>query len=233
MEAWPAPASLLPVSNPVIVVVGAGQGIGASVARRFGGAGYDVALIARGLPHLEELGAGLQHEGMKVGWASVDVTDAEALTAAVARFGRRSGSIQHLHFNPSVYTPKPPLELSAAELLRDLHLGAASLLTAAQAARPFLAQGSRITATGGGSADHPSAAAASLGAQKAALRNLVTALDSQLKRDGIRAMSLTVAGTVKDGTPFAPERIADAFFAAAQTADDDWRTEIRYTGASD
>jgi NAD(P)-dependent dehydrogenase (short-subunit alcohol dehydrogenase family) len=221
------------VSNPLIVVVGAGRGIGASVARRFGSAGYDVALIARGREHLEDLGAALQHEGMTVGWSPVDVTDADALTQAITRFGKHSGSIQHLHFNPSVYTPKPPLDLSAAELLNDLHLGAASLLTAAQAARPFLVQGSRITATGGGSADHPSAAAPSLGAQKAALRNLVTALDGQLKRDGIRAVSLTVAGTVKEGTPFAPERIADAFFAAAQKADQDWRTEVRYTGATE
>ena len=43
-------------------------------------------------------------------------------------------------------------------------------------------------------------------------------------------MSLTVAGTVAEGTPFAPTRIAEAFYAAAQTADDDWQSEVRYTG---
>jgi NAD(P)-dependent dehydrogenase (short-subunit alcohol dehydrogenase family) len=220
------------VDNQVIVVVGAGQGIGASVARRFGRAGYDVALLARNQEHLEHLGGALQNEGITTGWTPLDVTDADALTQAIERFGGHLGSIQHLHFNPSAYTPQSPLELSAGQLLSDLHLGVASLLTAIQAARPFMHEGARVTATGGGSADRPSTAAASLGVQKAALRNLVTVLDGHLKPDGIRAMTLTVLGTVKEGTPFAPDLIADALFAAAKTPDEAWRTEIRYTGSS-
>jgi NAD(P)-dependent dehydrogenase (short-subunit alcohol dehydrogenase family) len=220
------------VSNPVFIVVGAGPGIGASVARRFGRDGYDVALIARRRESLEAMGAALQNDGITAGWTPLDITDADALTEAITRFGRHAGSIQHLHFNPSVLTPQRPLELSAAQLLRDLHVGPASLLTAVQAARPFLREGARITATGAATADRPWSAAASLGVQKAALRNLVAALDGQLKSDGIRAMSLTVAGTVQPGTPFDPDLIADAFFEAASTPDNEWRTEIRYTGTT-
>jgi hypothetical protein len=84
---------------------------------------------------------------------------------------------------------------------------------------PYLSEGARIRATGGGSADRPWSSAASLGVQKAALRDLVAALDSQLESDDIRGMSLTVAGTVQAGTPFAPHRIADAFLAATTTAE--------------
>ncbi len=200
------------------------------MAHRFGQAGYDVALIARSMQTLEELGEDLQRESITAGWTAVDATDAAALTEAIERFGRHSGAINHLHFNPSAFTAKKPLELSADELLADLRLGAASLLTAVQAARSFIPRGSRITATGGATADRPWTEAASLGAQKAALRNLVTAVDNQLKPDGIRAMSLTVAGTVEEGTPFAPARIAAAFLAAALAPDDDWQTEVRYTG---
>lgn len=218
------------MSNPVIVIVGAGPGIGAAVARRFGRAGYDAALVARSPQSLEELGEQLQQDGITAGWTAVDATDATALTAAIQRFGAHSGSLNHLHFNPSAFTAKKPLELTADELLADLRLGVASLLTAVQAARQFMPTGSRITATGGATADRPWVAAASLGAQKAALRNLVTALDGQLKPDGIRAMSLTVAGTVEEGTPFAPDRIAAAFYAAAATPDDQWQSEVRYTG---
>lgn len=214
----------------MIVVVGAGRGIGAAVARRFGQAGYDVALIARSVETLDEVGQELQSEGITAGWTAVDATDAVALTEAVERFGNHSGAINHLHFNPSAFTAKRPLELTADELLADLRLGAASLLTAVQAARPFMSRGSRITATGGATADRPWTAAASLGVQKAALRNLVKAIDSQLKPDGIRAMSLTVAGTVEEGTPFAPKRIAEAFYEAASTCDENWQTEVRYTG---
>jgi NADP-dependent 3-hydroxy acid dehydrogenase YdfG len=218
------------MSNPMIVVVGAGPGIGAAVARRFGRAGHDVALIARSSQRLDQLGAELQAEQITTGWTALDATDEAALTAAIGRFGTFSGAIRHLHFNPSAYTSKNALELGVEELVDDVRLGVGSLLTAVRAARPFMSAGARITATGGATADHPWATAASLGVQKAALRNLVTALDATLSPDGIRAMSLTVAGTVKDGTPFAPALIADALYDIAQTEGDFWATEIRYAG---
>jgi NAD(P)-dependent dehydrogenase (short-subunit alcohol dehydrogenase family) len=218
------------MTNPVVIVVGAGPGIGAAVARRFGRAGYAPALIARSPDKLEELGKQLQSEGFTTGWTPVDVTDGPALSAAVERFGGFSGSIGHLHFNPSAFTAKDPLTLTADELLGDLRLGVASLLTAVQAARPFMSAGARVTATGGATADRPWSAAASLGVQKAALRNLVTALDTALAPDDIRAMSLTVVGDVKEGTPFDPSYIAEAIYEVSQTESEFWATEIRFTG---
>jgi NADP-dependent 3-hydroxy acid dehydrogenase YdfG len=218
------------MTKPVVIVVGAGPGIGAAVARRFGRAGYSPALIARSAEKLEGLGKQLQSEGFTTGWTVVDVTDGPALATAVERFGGFSGSVQHLHFNAFAYTAKDALTLTADELLGDLRTGVASLLTAVQAARPFMPAGARVTVTGGSAADRPSPQVASLGVQKAALRNLVIALDAALAPDDIRAMSLTVAGTVKEGTPFDPAYIADAIYEAGQTDSDFWDTEIRFTG---
>jgi NAD(P)-dependent dehydrogenase (short-subunit alcohol dehydrogenase family) len=219
------------VTNPVIVVIGAGPGIGAAVARRFGRAGSDVALLARSLGRLEALGAELQADGITAGWTVVDVRDDNGLRAAIERFGQHAGSIQHLHFNPVAFTYTSALELSVEGLLDDVRVGVASLMSAVQAARPFLSAGARITATGGGTADSPRPVAVSLGVQKAALRNLVTALDATLAPDGIRAMSLTVAGTVKEGTPFDPTAIAETLFQAAQTEAEFWADEVRFTGS--
>jgi NADP-dependent 3-hydroxy acid dehydrogenase YdfG len=218
------------MTNPVIVVLGAGPGIGAAVARRFGKAGYDPALIARSSDTLTELGKQLQSEGLTTGWSAVDLTDGPGLSAAIEDFAAHAGSIQHLHFNPSVTRMADPLNLTTEDLLADVHVGAASLLTAVQAARPFMSAGARITATGSMAADHPWAAAASLGVQKAGLRSLVSAIDATLNPDGIRAVTVTVAGTVKAGTPFDPANIADAIYAAAQTDDEFWADEVRFTG---
>lgn len=218
------------MTNPVIIVLGAGPGLGIAVARRFGQAGYDPALISRSADELERLGGGLQAEGITTGWAAVDLTDAEALTAAIDRFARHGGGVAHLHFNPSVTRMADPLTLSPDALLADLRVGVASLLTAVQAARPHLRPGARITATGSIAADRPWAAAASLGVQKAGLRSLVSALDLTLKADGIRATTVTVLGTIKPGTAFDPARIADAVFEAAQTDDEFWADEVRYAG---
>lgn len=218
------------MSNPLILVVGAGPGVGAAVARRFGQAGYDVALIARSAERLDDLGASLQAQGITTGWTPVDITDGPALREAIARFGANSGQIDVLHFNPSAFRQKNPLELTPDELLEDVRLGAASLLTAVQAARPFMSSGARITATGSMAADQPWHEAASLGVQKAALRNLVRSIDATLAPDGIRAMSLTVRGVLAPDTRFSPDLIADALFAAATGAGDDWQVEVPYSG---
>jgi NAD(P)-dependent dehydrogenase (short-subunit alcohol dehydrogenase family) len=218
------------MTNPVVVVVGAGRGLGSAVASRFGRAGYDVALIARTEATLTAIGEALQAEDVTAGWTAVDITDEDALRASISRFGEHTGRIDVLHFNPSAFTEKSPLELTPAELLSDVHLGVASLLTAVQAARPFMSDGGRITATGSMSADQPWSRAASLGVQKAALRNLVASVDATLRGDGIRAASVTVRGTIAEGTPFDPALIADAIFEVAQGPDDDWRTEVPFTG---
>ncbi|MGZ4470687.1 MAG: SDR family oxidoreductase [Nocardioidaceae bacterium] len=218
------------MSSPMIVVVGAGPGIGASVARRYALEGYDVALVSRSQERLDALGAELQAEGTTTGWAALDITDAAALTAAIDRFAAESGRVDALHFNPSAFTQKNPLSLSPAELLADVHLGVASLLTAVQAARPHMPAGARVTATGSMAADAPWNEAASLGVQKAGLRNLVRSIDTTLAPDGIRAVSVTVNGTLARGTAFDPDRVADAIYAAAHQPEDGWRTEVPYDG---
>jgi NADP-dependent 3-hydroxy acid dehydrogenase YdfG len=218
------------VANPVIVIVGAGPGVGAALAQRFGEEGYDVALVARSADRLEDLGGALRDAGVTAGWAVADITDDRALREAVTRLCEHAGRVDVLHYNPSVFRQKDPLALTPDELLEDVRLGVAGLLTAVQAARPFMSAGARVTATGSMAADEPWNQAASLGVQKAALRNLVRSIDTTLRPDGIRAMSLTVRGTLAPDTAFAPERVAEALFRAATADDENWHAEVAYDG---
>jgi NAD(P)-dependent dehydrogenase (short-subunit alcohol dehydrogenase family) len=219
------------MSNPVIVVVGAGPGMGASVARRFGREGFDAALIGLPAGELQALGEQLQGEGITAGWTPVDVTDQDGIREAVTRFGAHADRIDVLHYNPSAFRQKDPLALGVDELLEDVALGVGGLLTAVQAARPFMSRGARVTATGSMAADKPWHEAASLGVQKAGLRNLVRSLDRTLEPHGIRAVSVTVNGTLGRGTPFDPDLVADAIFAAAHQPEQAWRDEVPYDGA--
>jgi NAD(P)-dependent dehydrogenase (short-subunit alcohol dehydrogenase family) len=140
------------------------------------------------------------------------------------------GSVDVAHFNPSAYREKNPLELGVDELLEDVRLGVGALLTFVQAARPFMGRGGRITVTGSMAADKPWFGAASLGVQKAGVRNLVQSIDATLKDDAIRAVSVTVRGLLKKEGPFAPDNVAAALRAAIDQDEDDWRTEIPYAG---
>ena len=120
--------------------------------------------------------------------------------------------------------------MSADDLLADVRLGVAPLLTLVQAAKPFLRPGGRIVATGSMAADRPWHEAASLGVQKAGLRNLIRSVDATLRDEGVRAVSLTVNGTLERGTAFDPDRVADAIHGAVSRADDDWQVEVAYDG---
>jgi NAD(P)-dependent dehydrogenase (short-subunit alcohol dehydrogenase family) len=135
-----------------------------------------------------------------------------------------------LHFNPSAFRQEDPLHLSVPHLLEDVALGVGALLTAVQAVRPFLRSGSRITATGSMAADQPWHEAASLGVQKAGLRNLVHSLDATLSPDGIRAVSVTVRGMLGEDGPFTPGRVAEAIHAAAHQDESSWASEVPYSG---
>ncbi|HET6561151.1 MAG TPA: SDR family oxidoreductase [Marmoricola sp.] len=219
------------MSNPSLLVVGAGPGISGAVARRFATEGYDVALIGLLPDQLAPLAVELAGTGVEAVWAEADVTDAGALTTAVRELAEQLGQVDVLHFNPSAFRQRTPLTLSVAELLDDVALGVGALLTSVQAARPYMATGSRVTATGSMAADKPWHEAASLGVQKAALRNLVRSLDRTVQPDGIRAVSVTVQGTLErddESSPFHPRQVAEAIYAAAVRPDADWTDEVSH-----
>jgi NADP-dependent 3-hydroxy acid dehydrogenase YdfG len=218
------------MSRPVIVVIGAGPGVSGSVARLFAREGYDVGLLGVDEEQLGALGGELEASGAHGQAAVVDVTDVEATTDVITAMGEVFERIDVLHFNPSAFREKHPLELTVDELLEDVALGVGALLTSVQAARPFMSSGGRVTVTGSMAADRPWDRAASLGVQKAGVRNLVHSLDTTLAPDGIRAVSVTVRGTLGRKGKFTPDRVAEAIWAAAHQDEADWHSEVPYSG---
>jgi NAD(P)-dependent dehydrogenase (short-subunit alcohol dehydrogenase family) len=218
------------MSRPVVLVVGAGPGVSGSLARRCADEGQDIALIGHDQQVLDELATDLEARGVAVGHACVDVTDEQATREAVRRFGEHAGRLDVVHFNPSAFREKDPLSLSVAELLEDVALGVGALLTVVQAARPFMSAGGRISVTGSMAADDPWEGAASLGVQKAGVRNLVHSIDKVLAPDGIRAVSVTVRGALAREGAFTPDRVAEALWQAITTDESGWRSEVDYSG---
>ncbi|GAA4691134.1 SDR family oxidoreductase [Nocardioides conyzicola] len=218
------------MTRPVILIVGAGPGVSGSVARLFAREGYDVGLLGVDAEQLGALGAELEAAGANGQAAVVDVTDVETTTEVITAMGEVFGSIDVVHFNPSAFREQDPLELTVADLLEDVALGVGALLTAVQAARPFMGAGGRVTVTGSMAADQPWHRAASLGVQKAGVRNLVHSLDTTLRPDGIRAVSVTVRGTLGREGAFTPDRVAEAIWDAVHQDPDDWQSEVPYSG---
>ena len=220
-------------AGSLVVVVGAGPGVGGAVARRWAADGHPVALVSLVPAELEELAATLSGEGVQVaGWRAADLADPVATSRAIAELVG-TATVGVLHFNPSAFRQKDPLTLTPAELAEDVALGVGALLTCVQAVRPHLVAGSRVTVTGSMAADRPWHEAASLGVQKAGVRNLVHSLDRTLAPDGIRAVSVTVEGTLAHDdpdSPFHPTRVAAALHDAALQSEESWQAEVRHPG---
>lgn len=222
-------------SRPLLVVIGAGPGVGMATARRFAAAGYDIGLIGRSASRLQALADELTAEGARVGFAVGDAGDPDSLTAALRGLTDHTERLDVLLHNLDAYTTVRPSELTAAGLLQDVAVGAGSFLTAVQAVLPLLRtqHTGTLLATGSGVADRPAVSAATLGPQKAVLRNLVQALARELGPEGIHVATVTVYGDIAPGTPFAPEVVAGLYAdLVAQTTDDpaSWQTVVELRG---
>ncbi|MGY1618612.1 SDR family oxidoreductase [Geodermatophilus sp. SYSU D00691] len=219
---------------PHLVVVGAGPGIGAATARRFGADGYDVALVARDGQRLTRLGESLQAEGVTAGWAPADAGDPAALTEAIGRFVRHAGPVDVLLYNAVGRRRVRAPELAPEDLAADLAIGVVGLQTAVRAVLPGMRERGTgtVLVTGGGAADRPHAEAAGLGVQKAAVRALALVLAEALAPEGVHVATATVRGFVGPDRDIPAERIADLYAAlVAETAGprERWRAVVDVT----
>lgn len=79
--------------RPIVVITGGTAGIGRATVREFAGAGYDVAIMARGRAGLDGAAAEVQAEGRRCLGLSVDVADGDAVDAAARQVESEFGPI--------------------------------------------------------------------------------------------------------------------------------------------
>ena len=101
-----------------IAIVGAGRGLGAAVARRFGSEGFDIALVSRSRERVDALAADLQKEGLNARGYAAGVRDPKSLTGALDRATQELGPIEVLEYSPLPQKEflRPVLETTADDL---------------------------------------------------------------------------------------------------------------------
>lgn len=144
-----------------IAIIGAGQGLGLSVARRFGREGFAVALISRNQQRVDDLAATLESEGVTAAGFTANVRDAESLTAALEAATAALGPIEVLQYSPlpAKEFMRTVLETSVADLVGPVEFSIYGPVTAARHVIPgmrVLGQGT-ILFVNGGSAVRPGA----------------------------------------------------------------------------
>ena len=214
-----------------LLLVGAGPGLGQALARRFAEGGYHVTLLARNTGALGELADGLADTGADIDTIAADASDPEGLGARISGLYRGQKAPGVIVYNAVLGAPDQLLSSTAAHLQAAYAVDVIGAIVVAQNAAPSMrAAGSgTILFTGGGFADHPVPALATVSLGKAALRAAATILQADLEPDGIRVASLTIAGQIVAGTPFDPQPIAQRYWEIVQS-DGDWQAEFRFTG---
>ena len=214
-----------------LLLIGAGPGLGGAVARRFAEGGYRVTLVARSMDGLGKLAGTLADTGADIDTISGDASDPEGLGARMSALYRGDGAPGLIVYNAVMGAPDQLLSSSVAHLQAAYAVDVIGAIVVAQVAAPAMRAAGlgTIIVTGGGFADHPIPALATVSLGKAALRSAATILGADLSPDGIRVATLTIAGRIAAGTAFDPGLIAEHYWEVVRS-DGPWQPEFRFTG---
>lgn len=188
-----------------IAIVGAGSGLGAAVARRFGRQGFDVALLSRTPAHLAPLATALSGEGVNARGFAADVRDPAALTAALDAAARELGPIEVLQYSPLPHRDfmKPIMQTTPDDLRGPLEFSLYGPMAAVHQVLPGMRSLGRGTVLfiNGGTAVQPHKERAGTSIAFAAESAYAHLLHDALADDGVHVGQLIIPGAITPGDP--------------------------------
>ena len=213
----------------ISLIVGAGAGLSASLARRAAREGMRVALAARNTEKLAPLVAEIGASAY-----ACDVTDRQAVGALFDAVARDLGPPDLVVFNPSARQRGPFLELEPEGVERAIAVTAFGGFLVAQAAvRAMLPRGSgSILFTGASASVKGYAQSAPFAMGKFALRGLAQSMARELAPKGIHVGHVVIDGGIGPaGVDPAegrldPDAIAESYFHLHRQPRSAWTWEI-------
>lgn len=220
----------------VALIVGAGDGLSASLARQLSKRGHDIVLAARRTDKLEVL-------ERETGAVSVrcDASSAEDVANLFAYIDGMDGKLAIAIYNPSFRVRGPLVELDPGDVRKSLDVTAfGAFLVAQQATKRMLANGSGtilFTGASAGVKGYPRSAPFAMG--KFALRGLAQSMARELHPQNIHIGHVVIDGGIrnpgrqepadKPDSMLDPDRIAETYM---QLIDQDrsvwsWEVEVR------
>ena len=183
------------IAYETALIVGAGQGLSASLARRLSKEGMRVALASR---DPSKLGALCAETGAVA--FTCDVSDAIQVESLFAQVDERFPHLDVVVFNPSARARGPLVELDPKDVQRTLSVTAmGGFLVAQHAAKRMLARNFGAILFTGASASvkgYPQSAAFAMG--KFALRGLAQSMARELAPQGIHVGHFVIDGAIRN-----------------------------------
>ncbi|MEJ8281668.1 SDR family NAD(P)-dependent oxidoreductase [Pseudonocardia spirodelae] len=189
----------------VLAIVGAGPGLGAAVARRFGREGFEVALLGRRRERAEALAAELTADGVRAHGFAADARDPAGLAAALERVAETVGPVEVLQYSPAPQKDflRPLLETTPADLVGPVEMSVYGPVAAVHQVLPGMRALGRGTVlfVNGGSGARPAARVAGTSIAFAGTGAFAAMLHDEVARDGVHVAQLIVPGAIEPGHP--------------------------------
>lgn len=194
--------------KPCALIVGAGSGLSASLARLFAKNGYDIALAARDPAKLETLVGDIGARSYTCD-ASLDADVSALFDALAADFGDLEVAV----YNPSFRTRGPLTEIVPADVQKSLAITCyGAFLVGQAAARVMLPRGKGsifFTGASAGVKGYPQSAPFAMG--KFALRGLAQSMARELSPQGLHIAHFVIDGGIRpDGTTVEGDKMLEA-----------------------
>lgn len=244
------------MAQPLTIVIGMGPGLGQALVRMFAENGFAVAFVGRRADAMADHERHLRSRGLDVAAFAGDAGDQNAMTAIHSRIRERYGNAECLIYNAARIEPARFVTASAiAEakyagadgwsslgapasvdyLIDAFRTNVAGAHHAARAVAPAMIERGRgsILLTGGVLAFGPwlEWGVTSLG--KAALRSLGHSLAKELGDLGIHVTTIAIHGTMKAGTAYDHDRVAQAYLDVHRQPRDAWTPDYHFKAGND
>ncbi len=216
------------MAKPVSVIVGVGDGLSASLARKFAARGHAVVLAARNAEKLAPL-------AIEIGAKAIGC-DASSERDVAALFANLPGVPEVVVYNPSFRVRGPLAELNPADVRKSLEVTAFGAFLVSQAAvkqmLPLKRGAILLTGASAGIKGYPQSAPFAMG--KFALRGLAQSMAREMHPQGIHIGHFVIDGGIKstrrpdDGNDglLDPDAIADSYLHLLDQPRSSWSWEI-------
>ena len=228
------------MDSKVMVILGAGPGLGAAIARRFTREGFAVALMARRKENLSAIRQEIEDANGTGMTVEADATDAESVAQAFDRVREGLGDPEVFTYNAGTFQMGSILDLIPEQFDNCFRANCSGAFYGAQQVLPaMMEKGSgTIILTGATASLRGSANFAALATGKFGLRALAQSMAREFGPQGIHVAHVVIDGQIdtpqlresqpdrEESTTLSPDAIADIYWELHTQDPRAWTLEL-------
>jgi meso-butanediol dehydrogenase/(S,S)-butanediol dehydrogenase/diacetyl reductase len=198
--------------SKIIVITGAGVGLGRALARRFAADGETVVLLGRTFSKVRSAAQEIGERAMPI---ACDVASPSSVKAAFAQISQRYPHIDVLINNAAIFEPFLVVEATDDQIMNTIATNLGGAILCARSAIPLMNRGSHIINVSSESIELPFPHLILYQSSKAGLERFTLGLNRELEPQGIRVTNVRAGQMMEEGKVWNADPAAQMRFGKA------------------